>query len=156
MWIFPRFPNPVLCIVESCMGFPQPAELALCSLGLVSTCFSSAGLPSMLRDLCALLLAPQTHSLHHEYRVGCRGLYDTTLLAHCDYPLHCKSCACCRILFVLFSWPPGASSASTGFCVLQRFLCMPFSAPWVALCTAGILRASVGFLSPPPGWGHSL
>ena len=69
MWIFPRFPNPVLCIVESYIGFPQPPELALCGLGLLSTCFSSAGLPSILWDLCALLLAHQT--TYSAPRVSC-------------------------------------------------------------------------------------
>ena len=61
MWIF----SCAFCIIETCVGFPQPPEPNLCVTGLMCTCLSSQGPPSVLRGLCAPVLAPLACPLLH-------------------------------------------------------------------------------------------
>ena len=51
-------PSPALCVVETCVGFPQAPELTHYIAGLVCSCFSSLGPPSMSQGLCVLVSVP--------------------------------------------------------------------------------------------------
>ena len=54
VWIFSCLPDHTLCIVETCVGFPQPPEPALCVARLMCTSLGLTGLPSVPHNLCAL------------------------------------------------------------------------------------------------------
>ena len=86
LWIFSQLPDPVLCIMETCVGFSHPSELTsmlwgLCVLVLAprarllccGSCMHLCRLTSLLsmsQGLCVLLLAPQAHPLCYRAPVG--------------------------------------------------------------------------------------
>ena len=41
LWIFSQLPDPVLCIMETCVGFSHLSELTLYAVGLMCTCVGS-------------------------------------------------------------------------------------------------------------------
>ena len=53
-----QLPSPTLCVVETCVGFPQAPELSHYTSGFVCSCFSSLGPPSMSQGLCVLASVP--------------------------------------------------------------------------------------------------
>ena len=59
LWTSSQCPDPVLCIMETCVGFSHPPELALCVVGLMCTCVGSPGPSFMSRGLCAFVSAHQ-------------------------------------------------------------------------------------------------
>ena len=69
---------------ESCVGFPQPPELAFCVARHVCTSLGSLGLPSVSWDLLHLFRLPRPASVSW-------GLCShVSVLWNC--PLHCKFC----------------------------------------------------------------
>ena len=59
MWIFPRLSDHAYSVMETCVGFSQTPELALCVTELVCNCLGSLGPPSVSWGLCALVSAHQ-------------------------------------------------------------------------------------------------
>ena len=128
MRIFSQLPDHTLCISETCTGFHQPPELALCVMGLVCTCLSLPGHLLLSQGLCALISAhqplcftglvfgslvqprccracvffglPRPH-LHPEVCVHWRGLYATPFLATWACPLHPMVCVHWRGLYAV-------------------------------------------------------
>ena len=108
------------------MGFPQPSEPNLCVTGLVCPCLGSQGPPSVLRGLCAPVLAPLACPLLHGACVplswlpgppfALRGLCallsaSGALVLHCRAsvepvlapPAHSLHCGVCLHLFLVQS-----------------------------------------------------
>ena len=143
MWIFSQLPNCALCITDTCVGFSQPPELALYDMGLVYTCFSSLGLPSVSQGLCDLALAFQACPLHyrsclHLSRLprptlyGC-GLHALVLVLW-THSLRHEVCVHCRGLYASPLWALlGLPSAPRELSALERFVCCP----------------TLGYLGPP-------
>ena len=140
---------------QTCVGFPQPHELVLCcrAFALVCICFGSPA--------------------HSECHKACAHLFQLSLLALCIPGLVCTClsswgplsalrglCALaspqqahplCHGVCVFFFQLPGSALCDTRFAYS-----VPLSACRPALCTMGLLKASLGPLSPPSGWDHSL
>ena len=57
--IFSQLPDPVLCIMETCVGFSHPSELTLYAVGLMCTCVGSRGPSFMSWVLYTLVSAHQ-------------------------------------------------------------------------------------------------
>ena len=111
------------CIAVTCVDFPQPPKLTLCVAGLVCTCLSSQGPPSLSWGFCALvsshwpahfvtgpsvlLSAPQAH-LCATWVVCTAQVCVPPLPGHPACPLGCKCCVRSR---GLYATPHSASRA---------------------------------------------
>ena len=98
------------CIAVTCVDFPQPPKLTLCVAGLVCTCLSSQGLPSVSWGLCALVLAPQAWPLL------CGACKHLSQLPVCTLGVTHLMCTC-------FSCPC-LPSVLRGFCALVSSHCL--------------------------------
>ena len=120
-------------------------------MGLVYTCFSSLGLPSVSQGLCELALAFQACSLHHRSCLhlsrlprptlyAC-GLYALVLVLWTHFLCH-EVCVHCRGLYASPLWALlGLTSAPRELSALERFVCCP----------------TLGYLGPPSVmWGLCL